>query len=140
MIIKEFEYILKDGRRALIRSPKVEDIDSMLDYLYTSASETDFVLRYPEECSRYTKEKEKELFERINNSSDEVMLVCIVDGKVAGNCDISWNNRIKTSKENGSFSSEVVLQSLHKYLLALYLIISGPKFTTECLIVLFLKP
>ena len=24
------------------------------------------------------------------------MLVCIVDGKVAGNCDISWNNRIKT--------------------------------------------
>ena len=96
MIIKEFEYILKDGRRALIRSPKVEDIDSMLEYLYASAGETDFVLRYPEECSRYTKEAELELFERINNSSDEVMLVCIVDGKVAGNCDISWNNRIKT--------------------------------------------
>ena len=31
MIIKEFEYILKDGRRAIIRSPKEEDIDSMLD-------------------------------------------------------------------------------------------------------------
>ena len=61
MIIKEFEYILKDGRRAIIRSPKEEDIDSMLDYLYKSASETDFVLRYPEECSIYTKEKEKEL-------------------------------------------------------------------------------
>ena len=24
------------------------------------------------------------------------MLVCIVEGKVAGNCNISWNNRIKT--------------------------------------------
>ena len=96
MIINEFEYILKDGRRAIIRSPKEEDIDSMLEYLYKSASETDFVLRYPEECSRYTKENEKELFERINSSDNEVMLVCIVDGKVAGNCDISWNNRMKT--------------------------------------------
>lgn len=96
MIIQEFEFILKDGRRAIIRSPRNEDIDSMLDYLYKSAGETDFVLRYPEECSRYTVEGEKELFERVNSSSNEVMLVCIVDGIVAGNCDITWNNRIKT--------------------------------------------
>ena len=68
----------------------------MLDYLYKSAEETDFVLRYPEECSRYTVEGEKELFERINSSETEAMLVCIVEGKVAGNCQITWNNRIKT--------------------------------------------
>ena len=66
MIIREFEFTLKDGRKALIRSPKEEDIQGMLDYLYKSAEETDFVLRYPEECSRYTVEGEKELFERIN--------------------------------------------------------------------------
>ena len=68
----------------------------MLDYLYKSAEETDFVLRYPEECSKYTVEGEKELFERINSSETEAMLVCIVEGKVAGNCQITWNNRIKT--------------------------------------------
>lgn len=96
MIIQEFEYTLKDGRKALIRSPKEEDIQGMLDYLYKSAEETDFILRYPEECSRYTPEGEKELFERMNNSSNEAMLVCIVEGKVAGNCQITWNNRIKT--------------------------------------------
>ena len=96
MIIREFEFTLKDGRKALIRSPKEEDIQGMLDYLYKSAEETDFVLRYPEECSRYTPEGEKVLFERINNSETEAMLVCIVEGKVAGNCQITWNNRIKT--------------------------------------------
>ena len=96
MIIREFEFTLKDGRKALIRSPKEEDIQGMLDYLYKSAEETDFVLRYPEECSRYTVEGEKELFERINSSETEAMLVCIVEGKVAGNCQITWNNRIKT--------------------------------------------
>ena len=96
MIIREFEYTLKDGRKALIRSPKEEDIQGMLDYLYQSAEETDFVLRYPEECSRYTAEGERELFDRINRSDTEAMLVCIVEGIVAGNCQITWNNRIKT--------------------------------------------
>ena len=96
MIIREFEFTLKDGRKALIRSPKEEDVPGMLDYLYQSAEETDFLLRYPEECSRYTAEGEKELFEKINGSGTEAMLVCIVEGKVAGNCQIAWNNRIKT--------------------------------------------
>ena len=96
MIIHEFEYLLKDGRKALIRSPKEEDIQGLLDYLYQSAGETDFLLRYPEECGRYTAEGEKALIERINSSDTEAMLVCIVEGKVAGNCQITWNDRIKT--------------------------------------------
>ena len=54
MIIKDIEYKLKDGRNALIRSSKDEDIQGLLDYLYISAGETDFLMRYPEECSKYT--------------------------------------------------------------------------------------
>ena len=96
MIIDAFEYTLKDGRKALIRSPREEDIQGMLDYLYVSAGETDFILRYPEECCKYTAEGERNLFERVNSSDNEAMLVCLVDGKVAGNCDISWSKGIKT--------------------------------------------
>ncbi len=96
MIIREFEFTLKDGRKALVRSAKEDDVQGMLDYLYQSAGETDFLLRYPEECGRYTPEGEKKLFEQINGSDTEAMLVCIVEGKIAGNCPISWNNRIKT--------------------------------------------
>ena len=96
MIIPEIEYTLKDGRKALIRSPRDEDIPGMLDYLYQSACETEFILRYPEECGKYTAEGEKALFDRMNASDRDAMLVCIVDGRLAGNCEISWSNHFKT--------------------------------------------
>ena len=96
MIIKDIAFTLKDGRKALLRSPKDEDIQGVLDYLYISAGETEFILRYPEECGKYTYEGEKALFDRINASDNEVMLVCIVDGKVAGNCQIVWKTGLKT--------------------------------------------
>lgn len=96
MIIKDIEFKLKDGRNALIRSPKDEDIQGMLDYLYVSSGETNFLLRYPEECGKYTAEGEKALFDRVNQSDNEAMLVCLVEGKVAGNCQITWSNGIKT--------------------------------------------
>ena len=90
MIIKDIEFTLKDGRHAVIRSPKDEDIQGMLDYLYISAGETEFILRYPEECDKYTPEAEKALFDRVNAAENEAMLVCIVEGKLAGNCQIVW--------------------------------------------------
>jgi RimJ/RimL family protein N-acetyltransferase len=96
MMIREFGFMLKDGRNALIRSPRDEDIQGMLDYLYISAGETEFILRYPEECSKYTAEGEKKLFDRINASDNEAMLVCLVEGKVAGNCQITWSQGMKT--------------------------------------------
>ena len=96
MIIKDTEFVLKDGRKALLRSPKDEDIQGVLDYLYVSAGETEFILRYPEECGKYTYEGEKALFDRINASDNEAMLVCVVDGKVAGNCQIAWKTGLKT--------------------------------------------
>ena len=68
----------------------------MLDYLYKSSGETHFLLRYPEECGKYTEKGEKELFDRVNSADNETMLVCIVDGKIAGNCHIMWSKSIKT--------------------------------------------
>ncbi len=96
MVRKEIQFTLKDGRLALIRSPKNEDIQGMLDYLYISSGETEFILRYPEECKKYTVEGEQSLFYRVNSAENEAMLVCIVDGKVAGNCQITWSKGIKT--------------------------------------------
>ena len=33
MVIEDIEFTLKDGRKALIRSPREEDVPAMLDYL-----------------------------------------------------------------------------------------------------------
>ena len=95
MTINEIEFTLKDGRHAVIRSPRDEDIQGMLDYLYISAGETDFILRYPEDCGKYTPEGEKALFDRVNASENEAMLVCTVEGKLAGNCQIVWKTGLK---------------------------------------------
>ena len=96
MITEPIEYTLKDGRHAVIRSPLDEDIPGMLDYLRISAGETEFIMRYPEECGKYTVEGEKALFEEVRNSPCRAMLVCVVEGRVAGNCGIHWSTAIKT--------------------------------------------
>ena len=96
MYVEEKTFTLKDGRTAVIRSPRDEDIPGVLDYLYRSSGETEFILRYPEECGKYTAEKEKALFDEYNTSPEATMLVCLVDGKVAGNCDVRWSKTIKT--------------------------------------------
>lgn len=95
MTINEIGFTLKDGRPAVIRSPRDEDIEGMLEYLYITSGETEFLLRYPEECTKYTPEGEKALFDRMNASDNETMLVCLVDGNIAGNCQITWRKGIK---------------------------------------------
>ena len=96
MVIKDIWFELKDGRKALLRSPLEEDAESTLEYLKISAGETDFILRYPEECGKYTLESEKKLFERKNESPNEAMIMCVVDGRVVGNCEISFRTNLKT--------------------------------------------
>mgnify|MGYP003312954468 CR=1 FL=1 len=78
MIINDIYFELKDGRKALLRSPKEEDAESTLEYLRISASETNYILRYPEECDKYTLEGEKKLFQQINESPNEAMIMCIM--------------------------------------------------------------
>ena len=95
MIIKETEYTMKNGRQVLIRSPREEDIQGILDYLYQTACETEFLLRYPEECSQYTPESEKAYLERINASETEAFLTAMADGKVVGTAQIRWSTNLK---------------------------------------------
>ena len=101
MTIKPFDFKLKDGRTATILSPREEDINGVIEYLKISAGETEFILRYPEECDKYTYEAEKAIFDRMNASDDETMFICLVDGKVAGNCGIHFSNKLKTRHRAG---------------------------------------
>ena len=101
MTIKPFDFKLKDGRTATLLSPRDQDINGVIEYLKISAAETDFILRYPEECDKYTYEAEKAIFDRMNASDDEAMFICLVDGKVAGNCGIHFSNKLKTRHRAG---------------------------------------
>lgn len=96
MLIADINFKLKDGRDAVLRSPKYEDIPEMIDCLRTTAAETEFVLRYPEECDELTVEAEKAFFDNVNSSDSTAMLVCLVEGKLVGSCRISWESWMKT--------------------------------------------
>lgn len=95
MRCQEKQIKLKDGRYATFRSPLPEDSAEMIEFLKTCAGETDFILRYPEECTE-TEAQGAAYLENINNSESGVMIVCVVAGKIAGNCQIAFHRRIKT--------------------------------------------
>ncbi len=100
MLYKEKKIILKDGRICLFRAPRIEDAKEMLEYLKTCAAETDFILRYPEECTE-TVEEEADYLNRLNTSENNLMIVAIVDKEIAGNCQIMFNKRLKMKHRAG---------------------------------------
>ncbi|MBR3873435.1 MAG: GNAT family N-acetyltransferase [Clostridia bacterium] len=94
MLFAQKTIVLKDGRTAILRSPKAEEAEAMLDYLKTVAAETPFVLREEEECTE-TVEQEAVFLQAVNHSPLQVMIVCEVDGEIAGNCQLSMMRRRK---------------------------------------------
>lgn len=96
MLTREISFTLKDGRRAVLRNPQEKDVPGLLEYLVKSAGESEFILRSPEECGKYTPESEAEWVENMNASENNAVLVCEVDGKIAGNCDIRHHTQLKT--------------------------------------------
>ena len=100
MIIQEKTITLKDGRSAILRAPRPEDAAPMVQYLVDTAGETEFIMRYPEEV-RMTSEMEAAFFERLNASPFDMMIVCEVEGRLAGNCQINFGNKIKTRHRAG---------------------------------------
>ena len=86
---------LKDGRTAILRSPDpVNDAAELVQYLYDTAADTPFVLRAPEEISM-TVEGEERFLEAVVDSESDCMILCEVDGRIAGNCHLSFMGKKK---------------------------------------------
>lgn len=96
MNISEKEFELKDGRKAILRSPCEDDAADMLAFIKKASGETEFLLKYPEEFDDYTLDKEKELLKNSNEAPDEAMIACIVDGLIVGNCQLVFKTGIKS--------------------------------------------
>ena len=96
MIFEEKEIILKNGQAAILRSPRVEEAEKMLKYLKQACGETEFLLRYPEECN-ISVEQEGAWVKRLREAPDTLDITCYVDGEVAGNCEINFLGRMKTA-------------------------------------------
>lgn len=89
------EITLKNGKIAVLRRPVIADAAALVEYLRVTATETDFLLRYPEECTMTVTQEEAYLRNSLEDSN-QIMILCEVDGELAGNCNMNRYNRIKT--------------------------------------------
>lgn len=109
MLYEKKKITLKDGREAVLKAPDPSEAAAMLRFLKTLASETEFILRYPEECTE-TDEQEAAFLESVNQSPTDLMIVCTVDGEIAGNCQISFHKRLKIAHR-----ADIAIGVLQKY-------------------------
>lgn len=88
MRFSERTVTLKDGRTCLLCPTYPEYAADMIEYLKVTAEETPFLLRNPDEVN-YTLEREREILGNLLENEYSVMMVAVVDGKVAGNCSLN---------------------------------------------------
>ena len=95
MVFTENRFQLKDGREALLQSPCENDAEEMLQFIIKASGETDFLMKFPEEYADFTLEQEKAFINEAYNDPNRIMIACLVNGKIAGNCQISFRTGMK---------------------------------------------
>lgn len=93
---------LKDGRQALLRGAQPGDAAALADFMKVTAGQTEFLLRYPEECTMDAA-GEAVFIDDVLHSPNQVMPCCFVEGRLAGNAMLTMNSRIKT-RHRGSLA------------------------------------
>ena len=89
----EAQFLLKDGRAALLRTPTEADAAQYLDLLKALAKETPFMLWEPEELNGFTPEIEAAFIRVMNDNPVAEPMVCEVDGILVGEGRIVWDPR-----------------------------------------------
>lgn len=78
----------KKGQKIELRSAEVSDAAALIAYLKTTAGETPYLIREPEEVT-ITTEQERAFIQSMEESENELMLLAFADGKHLGNCSLS---------------------------------------------------
>ena len=79
--------ILKNGKEALLRNGDKADGKEVFEVFNLTHAETDYLLSYPDENS-YDPEQEAQFLEEKTNCSNEIEIIAVVDGKIAGTAGI----------------------------------------------------
>ena len=86
------EYLLKNGKKVIIRRPKVEDAEAIINVITVADTETLFLARNPGEfCTPV--EREKQIIENVLADNDVEWFVAEYDNKVVGQCSVGLVRR-----------------------------------------------
>lgn len=95
MVSEKKEFKLKDGRKAVLRTPSEDDAEDMLQFIVKASGETDFLMRFPEELAEITLDQERAFIQENCDNKNRMMMTCFVDDRIAGSCQISFCTRKK---------------------------------------------
>ncbi|MBQ3587161.1 MAG: GNAT family N-acetyltransferase, partial [Oscillospiraceae bacterium] len=101
MYFEPIEIRLKYGRKCTLRTAQIADAAEMLAFRIKTLGQTDYLMQYPEEMADYTIEKQLNFINRMIESPNDKMFTVIVDGRIAGTGQVSFNSRIKTRHKAG---------------------------------------
>ena len=110
MIFQPKEITLKNGTKAILKTPEISDAAGMLAFITKACGETEYLLRYPEEWETVSVEKEEKWIENQRASKSTLDIACYIDGEIAGNCEISFRQGIKAGHR-----AVVAIAILQKY-------------------------
>lgn len=86
------EYLLRNGKKVIIRKPNVEDAEAIINVMTIADTETLFLARNPGEfCTPV--EREKQIIENVLADNDVEWFVAEYDNKVIGQCSVGLVRR-----------------------------------------------
>ena len=105
MIFEGKEVTVKNGIKALIKTPSVDDAEELLQVHNQILRETEFVLSAPED-PELSIEEEKAFIEKNINGAGYFLCVYI-DGKIAGMSDLNFNRHFR-ARHKGSIGISIL--------------------------------
>jgi len=86
------EYLLKNGKKVIIRKPTVEDAEAIIHVMTVADTETLFLARNPGEF-RTPVERERQIIENVLADTDSTWFVAEYDNQVVGQCSVGLVRR-----------------------------------------------
>ena len=86
------EYKLKNGQSVIIRGPKIEDAEAMINLIKTADTESKFLAREVGEF-KTSVEREREILANVINDETSSWFMAEIEGKVVGQCNVGFIRR-----------------------------------------------
>lgn len=87
----EREYELRGSKRLIIRNPRIEDAEDLIEYMKIVDCETKFLAREAGEFS-LTVDQEKDFINKATSNGNLFFLVCEIDNEIVANCSVGIGN------------------------------------------------
>lgn len=101
------KFVLRNGQEVLIRNGDASDGRAVFETFNLTHLETDYLLSYPDENS-YDPEQEAQFLEEKTNSTDEIEVIAVIDGKVVGTAGIEAVGKKDKVKHRAEFGIGVL--------------------------------